>query len=158
MVTYKGAYARGSSQNCCCHCLHFCGEPLLTHDSLGDPPTLTNKSGSVSYGVTAPFSWFLVLTKYCLCPLEVECLFPPVSSDSLGIPSPFAGSQGCCGAQTFIIVGELLWYYCSVVCGLPTQWVWDLTLTCTPHTISLKLFICLWTWSIFLWYVPASSC
>ena len=29
---------------------------------------LTGKSGSVSCGVTAPFSWVLVHTKFCLCP------------------------------------------------------------------------------------------
>ena len=33
----------------------------------GDSWTLTGKSGSVSYGVTAPFSWVLVHTKFCLC-------------------------------------------------------------------------------------------
>ena len=34
----------------------------LTHDSAGDSWTLTGKSGSVSCGVTAPFSWVLVCT------------------------------------------------------------------------------------------------
>ena len=38
-------------------------------------------------------------------------------------------------------VGELFWYYCSLVCGLPTQQVWDLILSCcTLPTISLRLF------------------
>ena len=32
------------------------------------------------------------------------------------------------GVRTFTIVGEFLWYYCSPVCGLPTQQVWDLIL------------------------------
>ena len=26
-------------------------------------------------------------------------------------------------------MGELLWYYCSPVCGSPTRWVWDLILS-----------------------------
>ena len=34
-----------------------CSRPLLTHASAWDPWTLTGKSGSVSCGVTAPFSW-----------------------------------------------------------------------------------------------------
>ena len=41
--------------------------PLLTHASARDSQTLTGKSGSVSCGVTAPFSWVLVHTKFCLC-------------------------------------------------------------------------------------------
>ena len=35
------------------------------------------KSGSVSCGVTAPFSWVLVLIKFCLCPPRV-CFPSPV--------------------------------------------------------------------------------
>ena len=45
--------------------------PLLTHASAGDSWTLTGKSGSVSCGVTAPFSWVLVHTRFCLCPRRV---------------------------------------------------------------------------------------
>ena len=40
----------------------------LTHTSTGDSWTLTGKSGSLSCGVTAPFSWVLVHTRFCLCP------------------------------------------------------------------------------------------
>ena len=36
-----------------------------------ETPGFTGKSGSVSYGVTAPFSWVLVLTRFCLCPPRV---------------------------------------------------------------------------------------
>ena len=39
--------------------------------STGDSWTLTGKSGSVSCGVTAPFSWVLVHTSFCLCPPRV---------------------------------------------------------------------------------------
>ena len=31
--------------------------------------------------------------------------------------------------RTFTIVQELFWYYCSPVCGSPTQWEWDLILS-----------------------------
>ena len=37
-----------------------CRRPLLTHASSRDAWTLIGKSGSVSCGVTAPFSWVLV--------------------------------------------------------------------------------------------------
>ena len=42
--------------------------PPPTHTSAEDAWTLTGKSGSVSCGVTAPFSWVLVQTRFCLCP------------------------------------------------------------------------------------------
>ena len=44
--------------------------PSLTHTSAGDSWTLTGKSGSVC-GVTAPFSWVLGHTRFCLCPPRV---------------------------------------------------------------------------------------
>ena len=39
----------------CMHCCTQCPQPL-THTSARDSCTLTGKFGSVSYGVTAPFS------------------------------------------------------------------------------------------------------
>ena len=53
--------------------------PAAGHRRLTPPPdswTLPGKSGSVSCGVTAPFSWVLVGTRFCLCPSE--SLFSPV--------------------------------------------------------------------------------
>ena len=47
---------------------------LPTHPSPGDSWTLMGQSGSVSCGVTAPFSWVLVHIRFCLCPRRV--LFP----------------------------------------------------------------------------------
>ena len=59
----------------CMHCHSRypqpCSRPPLTHASAGDSWTLLGKSGSVSCGVTAPFSWVLVHTKFCLCPPRV---------------------------------------------------------------------------------------
>ena len=46
-------------------------QPPLTHASTRDSWTLTGKSGSVSCGVTAPFSWVLMHTRFCLCPPRV---------------------------------------------------------------------------------------
>ena len=45
----------------------LCSRPSPTHTSAGDSWTLTGKSGSVSCGVTAPFSWVLVQIMFCLC-------------------------------------------------------------------------------------------
>ena len=62
------------------------------------------------------------------------------------------------GLQIFLRVGELLWYYCSPVCGSPTQQIWDLIFhDCTPPTVSLQPLLCLQTWYIFFWWVPAFS-
>ena len=51
--------------------------PLSTHASAWDSWKLTVKSGSVSCAVTAPFSWVLVHTRFCLCPPRV-CFPSPV--------------------------------------------------------------------------------
>ena len=62
----------------CTHCYTqfslCCGRPLPTHASVGDCWTLTGKSGSVSCGVTAPFSLVLVHTRFCLCLQESASL------------------------------------------------------------------------------------
>ena len=57
--------------HCYTQCLQPCSRPPLTHASAGDSWTLMGKSGSVSCGVTAPFSWVLVHTRLCLCPPRV---------------------------------------------------------------------------------------
>ena len=59
------------TQVCCTQSPCPCSRPLQTHTSTGDSWTLTGKSGSVSCGVTAPFSWVLVHTRFCLWPPRV---------------------------------------------------------------------------------------
>ena len=49
-------------------CPQPCSRPPPTPSSTRDSYPLTGKSGTVSYGVTAPFSWVLVSTRFCLCP------------------------------------------------------------------------------------------
>ena len=61
--------------HCYTQCPQPCSRPQLTHTSAGDSWTLPGKSGLVSCGMTAPFSWFLVHTTFCLCPPSV---YPPV--------------------------------------------------------------------------------
>ena len=79
---------RSTSENFCCQCP--CGEPQPSPASAGDPPTLAGRSGSVSYGVTAPSLWVPMHTLLCVCPPRVESLFPPVLSKSCNqIPLAF---------------------------------------------------------------------
>ena len=66
-----------SSTHCYPQCPQPCNRPLPAHISARDSWTLTGRSGSVSCGVTAPFSWVLVHTSFCLCPLR-DCFFSPV--------------------------------------------------------------------------------
>ena len=54
-----------------------CSRPLLTYTSARDSWTLTDMSESVSCGVTAPFSWVLLHTRFYLCPVRI-CFPSPV--------------------------------------------------------------------------------
>ena len=57
--------------HCYTKCPQPCSRPPATHASARDSWMLTGKSGSVSCGVTAPFSWVLVQISFCLCPRRV---------------------------------------------------------------------------------------
>ena len=56
--------------HCYTQCPQPCSRPPLTHTTTRDSWILMGKSGSVSCGVTAHFSWVLVHTWFCLCPQE----------------------------------------------------------------------------------------
>ena len=99
---------KGLCQDGCIQCPWPHCRPPLTHISAGDSWTLTGKSGSVSCGITVPFSWVLVHTKFCLCPPRVfpQCCgssviksHQPSKSNSLMVLSTFARS----------LVGKSLW-------------------------------------------------
>ena len=53
--------------HCCTQCPQPCSKLPLTHTSTRNSWTLTGKSGLVSCGVTAPFTWVLVCTRFYLC-------------------------------------------------------------------------------------------
>ena len=73
-------------------------DPCLHLDSW----TLTGKSGSVSCGATAPFSWVLVCKRFCLFPPEslfadlckLWCFYGGVNGDLL--QQGLCHSQVCC--------------------------------------------------------------
>ena len=133
-----------TSQNPCCQCPCLLGEPQLPPTSAGNPPTPAGRSGSVSYGVTAPSPWVLVSTLFCVpsksgvsvSPSPVEVLQSnPTGFQSLilwGFLLPLLDPQvrkPDVGLRTLTLVGGLLQYNCSPVCESPTQHLWDLILT-----------------------------
>ena len=67
---------KGTFPDSYCQSPHPCGEPLLTHASTRDPPTLAGSFASASCGVTAPFLYALVRTKFCLCSPRLESVSP----------------------------------------------------------------------------------
>ena len=64
-------------KHCHTQCPRPCCKPILTYASAGDSSTLIGTCVSVSCGVTAPFSWVLVHTRFYLCPPRV-CFPSPV--------------------------------------------------------------------------------
>ena len=125
------------SQDCCIQCPWPRGRPLSTCVSAGDSWTLTGKLGSVSCGITAPFSCIPMCTRLCLCPPRAcfPVLWKFCNQISLAFKVKFpGGSQSLCwtpqvgksvvGPRTFAIVQERLWYNCSAVCGSSAQWLY----------------------------------
>ena len=146
----------------------------VTPASAGDPPTLAGRSGSVSYGVTAPSPGPDAHTALCVpsksrvsvSPSAVEVLQSnPTSLQSLILwefllllPDPQVGKPDV-GLRTFTPVGGLLWYKCSPVCESPTQQLRDsilLWLRPSYHLIVASP-LCLDVGYRF-WWVPVSSC
>ena len=71
------------------------GRLLSTHTSAGDSQTFTEKSGSVSCGVPAPFSWVLMHT-LCVCVCGGVC-----------------GCVGVCPPR--VSISTFLWEFCNKV-------------------------------------------
>ena len=94
---------------CPTQCPWCCSRPPPTHASTGDSWILTGKSGSVSCGVTPPFSWVLVHRRFCLCPPRfvspVLCKF--CNQILLASKNKFpVGSQSLCQIPK---LGSVLW-------------------------------------------------
>ena len=145
-------------------------QPLLTLSSTGGPPpqqvvlvrsplgTLLLSSGSwcVQNFVCGLQDWSLfppVLWKsYNQIPLAFKVRFPGDSQSLFWIPRP-----GRLGFRTFRTVPELL-YYCSPVCGSPTQWLWDLILSWLCSSYQLTAVSSLSLDLGCLWWFPMLSC
>ena len=118
-------------------CPQTCSRPPLTHAFAGDSWTLTDKSGSVSCGVTAHFSWVLVHTRFCLCLPRVYFLvlckfwqlYGGVKSDHL--QEGLCHTQVCCTQSpcpcgspllTHTSTGDAQTQFCFNLCGVPGSW------------------------------------
>ena len=122
---------------CCTQCSEPCSRPLRTHTSTRDSWTLTGKSGSVSCGITAPFSWVLVCTRFCLCQPRVcfpflykfWLLYGGVNGDLL--QEGLCHNQDCCTQRpcpcsrpppTCTSTGDAQTQFCLCLCGVPGSW------------------------------------
>ena len=161
-----------STQDCCCRRPCPRSRPLPVQISAGELQTPTGRSGSVSWGVTAPFPWVLVHTRFCLCLSKVSTSPSPVEvleSNPIDLqiqipwrfPVPLLDPQvgkSHVGPRTFAALRELLWYFCSPVCRSPTWWVWDFILSwlCPSYSLIVVSPLSLDT-GYFFWWVPTSS-
>ena len=175
MVTSKRAQARGStSKDCCCQCPSPRGEPLPTHTSTGDPPTL---AGWSAQSPAEPLllsrcmqNFVCVLQEWSVCfHSPVEILWPNPAGLQSQIPwgflslslDPQVGKPDV-QFRTFTTMGELIWYYCYPVCELPTQdyGIWFYC-DCIPPPVSLWLLLCLWLGAMIFGgfqYPPVDGC
>ena len=104
----------------------------MTSRQAGVTPHLhqrpSGKSDSVSCGVTAPFSWVLVHTRFPQpCGFSAMKSHRPSKAGSLGILSPLPDPQigkSVVGPRTFATVQKLLWYNWSLVYGSTTTWLY----------------------------------
>ena len=164
MAASKSAHAMNIHQNrrhqCPCPCSE--PQPLPPPTSAGDPPILAGKSGqslmrSLLFSLGTVHETLCALSKsgVSVSPSPVEFLWSnPAGLQSqilwglrLLLPDPQAGEPDV-GLRPFTPMGELLWYNCFSVCGLPTQCVWDLILSwlcpsyCLTVASSLSVFGC----------------
>ena len=85
---------KGTFLDCCSQCPCTFGEALLTHPSIGDPPTL---AGSFWFSLLwdhCSFPLGLGMCKTLLVPSKTGGLFPPVFPPVKVLSSDLAGLQG----------------------------------------------------------------
>ena len=172
------SFKRSHGSYCYTQCPQPCSKPPPTHASTGDSWTLPGKSGSVSCGVTASFSWVLVSTRFCLCPsrvyFSVLCkfwqLFGGINGDLLqeGLcHTHVCCTQSPCPCSSPLLTrtsrGDAQTQFCLSLCGVSGSWftrfVWALWASLAgmwfdskcefaPPTILLGLLLCPWMWGI----------
>ena len=122
MANSRSAYVKGTLRECYCQRLCPPSEPLPTHASTGDFPTLAGSVGSVFCGVTASFLWVLPHAKFCLCPQDWSLCFPQ-SCESPIIKScwPPRSYSYCIAAASSLSLGYLIWWVPSFSC----QWLFN---------------------------------
>ena len=121
----------------CAYCYSLCPRPCSrpppTHACTGDSRTPTGKAGSVSCGVTAPFSWVLV-HKVLSCPprvyFPVLCMFwqicGAVTGDLLQEDLCHTHTQSPCPCRRppppRASTGDAHTHFCLSLCGAPGSW------------------------------------
>ena len=139
MVKSKTVYAQG-----------FFPVPLSLWWALANPHLHRRPSNTTSSFVQSALGYCscplgLSACKICLCPPRLKSLFlsvlwkaynqnpaGPQGQIPLGVSVPLLdppARKPDVGFRTVTLVQQLLWYYCSPVCGSPTQRVWDLILS-----------------------------
>ena len=110
-------------------CPQPCIRPPPMHASAGDFWTLTGKSGLVSFGITAPFSWVLVHTRFCLCPPRVYFpvwykfwqFYGRVNGDLLQeslCHTQVGCTQSLCPRSSHTSTGDAHTQFCLGLCGV----------------------------------------
>ena len=119
MVTsFRRTYA--SSQDWYIQCPWPWGRPRLTHSSAGDSWTITGKPGSVSCGITAPFSWVLRMQGFFV---PSKSPFPPSCGTSV-IKSHWPSKSNSVWVSVPLLVGKsvlsqnrpIYWSVCLSIC------------------------------------------
>ena len=122
---------------CYTQCPQSCNRSPQTHAPTGYSWTLPGKSKSISCGVSAPLSWVLVHTRFCLCPprvyFPVLCkfwqLYGGVNGDLL--QEGLCHTQVCCTQSpcpcgspllTRTSTGDAQTQFCLSLCGVPGSW------------------------------------
>ena len=175
MVNSGRLTPRSTSQNFCCQCPCPHGEPQPPPTSAGDPPTLAGRSGSVSYGFTAPSPWVLMHTLLSVCPPRVESLLSPVLLKSYNqIPLAFkvwfsGNSSSRCrtprfGSLTWGSEPSLQWVdFCSIsvlqfVSHPPSSYGIWFYCDCAPSYRLIAASPLFLDVGYLFWWVPVSSC
>ena len=173
---------------CCTPRPRPCCRPPPTHPSAGASWTLRGKSELVSCRVTAPLSWVLVHTGFCLCPPRVspqsfvssDCsmvgLMVIPSKRAYAIPRSAApGAPVPASGHCWPVPPQETFKHSkagSVYVGFPGAhrgFVWALRVSLVgmgfdskcdfaPPAILLVLLHCPWTWDIFFWWDPTFYC
>ena len=130
----------------CRHCHTQCCQPWSrpppAHASARDSWTLRGKSGSVTCGVTSPFSWVLVCTNFCVCCTQSPwlCSRPLLTCSSTGDTQTFKGrsasaSVGSSGVHKVLFdPSKHLWK----VWGLILNAISPLLLSCWGFSFALE--------------------
>ena len=142
-------------RHCHTQCCQPCSSPPLVHASARVSWTLRGKTGSVTYGVTSPFSWVLVCTNFCVFWTQSPTLQQATPDLYLRRRHSNIQRQVC-----FSLCG---FFWCAQGCLWPLQaslavMGFDSKCDFTPPTVLLGFLLCPWTWGIFFWWDPTFFC